>query len=112
MTADHSDQRRAPRKPVDTGTTVVDVIRDQPLGHLGNLSATGMLLIGPQAPQRDAVYQVRLPLPGMDGAAIEVGIQTQWCEPAARPGLSWTGYRIIAIAQADATRLDRWLRQG
>jgi hypothetical protein len=114
MTTDSGEQRRAPRKPVDAASPVVDVIRDRPLGQLGNLSASGLLLIGPETPQRDAVYQVRLPLPGPDGRAadIEVGIQAQWHEPAARPGQVWAGYRIIAIAPPDAARLDRWLRQA
>jgi len=107
-----NEQRRATRKPAATPAAVVDVIRDRPLGHLGNLSASGMLLIGTQEPRLDAVYQARLPLPGPDGqnAAIEVGIQAQWHEPAARPGQTWAGYRIIAITPADAARLDRWLR--
>lgn len=111
--APSNEQRRATRKSVNSPAPVVDVIRDQPLGHLGNLSASGLLLIGAQAPRRDAVYQVRLPLPGPDGHAntIEVGIQAQWHEPAARQGQVWAGYRIIAIAAADATRLERWLQQ-
>jgi hypothetical protein len=110
---DNNEQRRAPRKPVDTTIPVVDVIRDQPLGYLGNLSATGMLLIGQQPPTQDAVYQVRLSLPGAGSreTGIEVGIQAQWHEAGGGPGQIWAGYRIIAIAQADATRLDRWLRQ-
>jgi len=109
-----NEQRRAARKPVDSPVSVVDVIRDQPLGHLGNLSASGLLLIGTQAPRRDAVYQVRLALPGPDGRAstVEVGIQAQWQEPAARPGQVWAGYRIIAIGSDDAARLEDWLRRG
>jgi hypothetical protein len=112
-TAPGNEQRRAARKPVGSRAPVMDVIRDQPMGHLGNLSATGLLLIGTHAPRRDAVYQVRLPLPGPDARAstIEVGIQAQWHEPAASPGQVWAGYRIIAITSNDATRLEHWLQQ-
>jgi hypothetical protein len=108
-----NEQRRATRKAARSATPVVDVIRDQPMGHLGNLSSTGLLLIGTYAPQRDAVYQVRLPLPGPDAhpGTIEVGIQAQWHEPAASPGQVWAGYRIIAINADDAARLEHWLQQ-
>jgi len=103
-----NEQRRATRKQAGSRAPVVDVIRDQPMGHLGNLSATGLLLIGTHAPRRDAVYQVRLSLP----EPIEVGIQAQWHEPAASPGQIWAGYRIIAIGNDDAARLEHWLQQG
>jgi hypothetical protein len=108
------EQRRAPRKRPDYSVTVTDVITGQPLGHLGNLSSNGMLLIGQRIPRSDAVYQVNLPLHRHDGSVstIEIGIQEQWHEPAATPGQTWAGYRIIAIGTADATQLDHWLQQA
>ncbi|GLQ96845.1 PilZ domain-containing protein [Dyella mobilis] len=108
------DQRRAPRKRPDYSVTVTDSISGHVLGHLGNLSNNGMLLIGQRAPRSDAVYQVSLPLLRNDGTAqtIEIGIQEQWHEPAATPGQIWAGYRIIAIGSADATQLDQWLQQA
>lgn len=109
-----SELRRAPRKRADFSAVVTNTINGRPLGHLGNLSANGMLLIGHQAPRSEAVYQVSLPLPGSSGTAptIEIGIQEQWQEPASTPGQIWAGYRIIAITQADAALLDRWLQQA
>ncbi|RDS82917.1 PilZ domain-containing protein [Dyella monticola] len=105
------EQRRAPRKRPDYAVTVTDVITGQPLGHVGNLSSNGMLLISHHAPRSEAIYQVNLPLPAHDGSmpAIEVGIQEQWHEPAATPGQIWSGYRIIAIGTSDAAHLERWL---
>lgn len=106
------EQRRAPRKRPDHSVTVLDTITGQPLGHLGNLSSNGMLLISERVPRSDAVYQVSLPLPARNGtvSAIEIGIQEQWHEPAATPGQMWSGYRIVAISNADAAQLDRWLQ--
>jgi hypothetical protein len=42
---------------------------------------------------------------------IEVGIQEQWHESAASSGQIWAGYRIVAITDADAARLESWLAQ-
>ncbi|GAB2564512.1 PilZ domain-containing protein [Dyella jejuensis] len=108
------EQRRAPRKRPEYSVTVTDTITGRPLGHLGNLSSNGMLLIGQHAPRSEAVYQISLPLPRHDGTApsIEIGVQEQWHEPAATPGQTWAGYRIIAIGQGDAAHLEQWLQQA
>ena len=115
--ADHSqqqrerDQRRTRRKPVDFAATVIDVITGLPMGRIGNLSGTGMLLICPAAPQSEAIHQVRLPLSGDSDTPryIEVGIQEQWHESAASADQVWVGYRIIAIGEGDDAQLDAWL---
>ncbi|WP_201313568.1 PilZ domain-containing protein [Dyella sp. EPa41] len=107
------DQRRAQRKRANFTAIVTDVISGQPIGHLGNLSANGMLLISAHPPRSEAIYQVSLSLPGLGSTpqSIEVGIQEQWHEAAASPGQIWAGYRIVAIDESDAALLDAWLEQ-
>ena len=111
-----ANQRRAPRKRAPGNAIVTDVIRGEPIGHLGNLSSTGMLLISAQAPRSEALYQVSMILPGSgrmlaESQPIELGIQEQWHESAASSGQIWAGYRIVAITDADAARLESWLAQ-
>ena len=107
------EQRRTDRKPVDFDATVIDTIAERPFGQIGNLSATGMLLISTTPPQQEAIYQLRLPLPGTDGSQghIDVGVQEQWHEQTASADMIWAGYRIIAISDPDAERLKEWLAQ-
>jgi hypothetical protein len=107
------DQRRAQRKRANFTAIVTNVISGQPIGHLGNLSANGMLLISAHPPRSEAIYQVSLSLPGLGSTpqSIEVGIQEQWHEAAASPGQIWAGYRIVAIDESDAALLDAWLEQ-
>ena len=110
------NQRRAERKRASVNAIVTDVISGLPMGHLGNLSSTGMLLICAQAPRSEALYQVSMTLPGSgrmlaQSQPIEIGIQEQWNEPAASSGQIWAGYRIVAITDADAARLESWLAQ-
>ncbi|TAL88781.1 MAG: PilZ domain-containing protein [Rhodanobacter sp.] len=111
------NQRRAPRKRASGNAIVTDVIRGEPIGHLGNLSSSGMLLIASQAPRSEALYQVSIALPPtgcalVQSQPIEVGIQEQWHEHAASSGQIWAGYRIIAITDIDAARLESWLAQA
>jgi hypothetical protein len=115
-TPQQPNQRRARRKPVTFTAIVTDVISGQPMGHLGNLSSSGLLLISTEPPRSEALYQISLTLPASGRALIqsqpiELGIQEQWHEPAASPGQIWSGYRIVAISDADAARLDSWLNQ-
>jgi len=112
-----SNKRRAERKRATFTAIVTDVISGLPIGHLGNLSSTGMLLISSHAPRSEALYQVSIPLPASgrlltQSQPIEVGIQEQWHEPAASPGQIWAGYRIVAISDIDGTRLESWLAQA
>ena len=111
MSRPSDESRRARRKRVDFTAEVVDAISGAGMGHLGNLSATGMLLIGTRAPASEALYQLRLPLPGLAQPApeIEVGVQEQWHEDAGTPGQVWAGYRIVAITPEAAQLLERWL---
>jgi len=111
-----TNQRRAQRKRAPVNAMVTDVITNLPIGHLGNLSSTGMMLISAQAPRSEALYQVSLTLPGSErmlaqSQPIEIGIQEQWHEPAASSGQIWAGYRIVAITDADAARIESWLAQ-
>lgn len=112
-----ANQRRAERKPTPSNAVVIDVITGHQIGHLGNLSRTGMLLITDQAPRSEALYQVSVALPAtgrtmLQSQPIEIGIQEQWHEHAASSGHIWAGYRIIAITDTDAARLDSWLAQA
>ncbi|MGN2248911.1 PilZ domain-containing protein [Frateuria edaphi] len=107
------EQRRAPRKRAAASPLVTDTISARPLGHLCNLSASGVLLIAPERPRSEAVFQVRLPLADarQGPAAIELGLQEQWHQ-AANAGQVWVGYRIIAIAPEDALTLVHWLQRA
>lgn len=109
------NRRNAERKRASPAATVTDVISGQAMGHVGNLSSSGMLLIGPRTPRSEALYQVCVTLPagqpGTQAATITIGIQEQWHEPAAS-GQIWSGYRIVAINDEDVAQLHRWLAEG
>lgn len=113
---DASNQRRAERKRTGANAVVIDVISGLPIAQLGNISSSGVLLIGTEAPRSEAIYQISVTLPGSASASqaqpIEAGIQEQWHELAASSGQVWAGYRIVAISEADASRLDSWLMQA
>lgn len=105
------EQRRARRKRANFTSDVIDVVHGQVIGQLGDLSATGMMLIGTHRPESGAIYQFRLPLTGVGTRPrpIEMGVQALWQRPSNHPGQVWVGFRIIAIGDTDAAILRAWL---
>ena len=56
------EHRRSPRRKVAETVLVSDVMTEEVVGRIGNLSETGMLLIANLPLNDDALYQLRFPL--------------------------------------------------
>jgi PilZ domain len=99
--------RREPREPIDVNEHVSgDVI-----GLVGNLSSTGMMLIGHQRVREGALYQLRFSLCGADGKPhlLNAGAQVMWSSAAATHGQYWAGFCFIALNDDDVRALQDWL---
>ena len=111
MSTAGSEYRRAKRRKVEENLEVLDTMTERVIGHLSDLSESGMLLILSQPLVSDALYQLRFKLTGPTGRehAIEVGAHELWSGQAAAPGQVWTGFRFIDIAGADLLFLRAWV---
>ena len=111
MSTGGSEYRRAKRRKVDESTDVIDTMTDVAVGHLSDLSETGMLLILSQPLVTDALYQFRFKL--ADGRGNErfvmVGAHELWSDQAAAPGQVWTGFRFIDISGEDLNFIRAWV---
>ena len=104
-----SDSRRMPRRTVSGLIEVVDTMTEETVGHLGNLSVGGMLLIASTRLVEDALYQFRFDLPDGKGHAIEVGAHVLWRVDASAPGQSWVGLRFLGLAPETTRHLREWI---
>jgi hypothetical protein len=107
-----AEHRRARRKGAIGAIQVINSITAEPIGHIGNLSVDGMLLIANRPLPEGALFQLNFALPRHDGAAerrLEIGVHEQWNEPASIPGQFWVGFRIIDIDTQDRTALGAWV---
>jgi len=106
-----AEQRRAPRKRATAPIVVKNWFTEQEIGQLGNLSATGVMLLLKSQPRDGAVYQVVFTLHDAHHRQhrVEIGIQEQWHEPAASNGQFWAGYRIVAASEDDVRAIDEWI---
>ena len=107
-----AESRRMPRRTVAGLTEVVDAMTEEPIGHIGNVSVGGMLLIASAQLKEDALYQVRFILPDGDGHALEAGIHVLWCDDASAPGQAWAGLRFLGMSAQDTRSLREWVGHG
>lgn len=108
-----NEKRRAKRKYVDGVVEVINTMTGAPLGRVGNLSASGIMLITNQAIPEDALFQVSFQVPSKRGRAIgfEIGLEEQWSEAASAPGYHWAGFRIIDISPQQFDALKAWISE-
>jgi hypothetical protein len=102
--------RRSRRRQVAEIVQVTDSMTDLVIGHIGNVSETGMLVMSSAPLTVDALYQLRFSLP--DGASrlpFEIGVQLLWRDQASAPGQAWTGFRFITMSDAQTKQLSRWI---
>ena len=105
------ENRRSRRKRVKLGIEVTDALTGQLIGHVGNLSADGMLLIANRPVPDNALFQFSFDLPDARGVArhFEIGVHEQWSEACTYPGQYWAGFRIIDIGPDDYRALSDWV---
>src|SRR3546814_16218726 len=95
------------RKAADT-ILVTDTMTERVIGHVGNLSESGMLLIANETLVDDALYQLQFALPGdkAQPETVEVGAHPLWMDRASAPGQAWIGLRFLAVAPAHLAKLQ------
>lgn len=101
--------RRSPRRKLRDTVLVSDVMTDEIVGRIGNLSAGGLLLIAKMPLTEDALYQFRFRLPGQPPIDIDAGVHLLWLDASADAGQSWAGFRFISLPEAQQDALREWV---
>ena len=106
--------RRARRRKAADTILVTDAMTERVVGHVGNLSESGMLLIANESLVDDALYQLRFHLRDDRGqdTPIDVGAHLLWSAPANTPGQAFAGLRFLTIDREPLERLRQWVNAG
>ena len=102
------ESRRMHRRDVAGMIAVIDTMTGERMGHLGNLSVGGMLLIASVPLVEDALYQCRFVLPDSGEERLEVGAHVLWLDDANAPGQSWAGVRFLGLDPDTTRHLRAW----
>lgn len=105
--------RRARRRQLTEPVEVTDALTDEVLGRLGNLSETGMLLLGRDPGVEDGLFQVHfsLPLPQGGSHRFSLGVHQLWSEAHASRAGFWSGFRFIDVAAREQDLLRGYVEQ-
>ena len=106
--------RRARRRNVPKPVAVFDLMTEQVIGRVGNLSESGMLLVATEPVVDDALYQLRFHLRDERGqdVPIDVGAHLVWSAAANTPGQACAGLRFLTIDREPLERLRQWVNAG
>ena len=105
------ESRRSRRRRVDERVEVLDMMTEQPIGQLGNVSESGLLLLANGSLHDDCLYQLRFTLSDRLGqrSVFEVGVHLLWHNGQAPPGQAWTGFRFLSLEDTQLERLREWI---
>ncbi len=88
------NQRSIQRHQLPYYLNVYNRFTDKPLGFIGNLSETGLMLISPYPMMTDARFEMRLKIPGQHGQLryIDFSATCRWSREDVTPGSFDSGF--------------------
>ena len=103
--------RRSRRRQATDTIHITDAMTESVIGHLGNVSETGMLVMASAPLVNDALYQLRFTLSNgqQQRMPLEVGAHLLWQDNANSAGQTWTGFRFITVPQEQMLELRNWI---
>lgn len=95
---DKHNQRSIQRHQLPYYLNVFNRFTDKPLGFIGNLSETGLMLISPYPMMVDARFEMRLKIPGQHGQLryIDFCASCRWSREDVTPGSFDSGFVFVS----------------
>lgn len=100
------EQRRSERKAPAGLVDIFDVVMGEAIGHLGNVSPEGLMLISNDVIAEGAIFQLQFSLSDLDGlrSDFSVGATCLWSMES-NSGSYWSGLQIIDMSDEDNDKL-------
>ncbi|MBS7661779.1 PilZ domain-containing protein [Pseudomonas lalucatii] len=103
-------QRHIERHQLPSYLKVFNRVTDKPMGYIGNVSLDGLMLISQLPLLVGARFDLRLKIPGVEGArCVDFSATCQWCREDVTPGYFDSGFALVAppaeyVEMVDALR--------
>lgn len=103
------DRRVADRADTDDVIRVTDNLNGRDLGHIGNISAEGLMLITQLELARGALLQLSFELAGR---TLTPTVECVWTSPAGVEGTWWSGMHFNDMPAEDADHISTFVEQN
>ncbi len=108
-----AERRKLTRKYLGFFTRVFDRHSGDLLGHLGDITIEGAMIISRKPIPTGIIANLRIDLPeylfGKDH--LDTKAQSIWCMPDVTPEFYNTGFKFLEIAQEDTQIIERILKE-
>lgn len=106
--------RRFKRRTPEQRVEVYDLMTQEVMGSVVNISEYGVMLLAGSHVNVDAIYQCEIRFPPEYGfrSPFVIGMQEMWSEPVAAGGVTAAGFRIIDIDRADRMKIVEWINES
>ncbi len=103
--------QRAPRKQLYLYLDVLDQETHEKIGHVGDISLNGIMLITEQPVALDSIKAIRIQLPSelkeFSQEALNCIVDARWTKPDLNPKLHCIGCRFTKISDEDLPVIER-----
>ncbi len=105
--------RRYTRRDAGQKIEIVDLMTEQSMGTIVNISEYGVMMIAHVPIATDCIYQCEFKFPPeyKFRSPFIVGVQEMWAEQVTSGGVSCVGFRIIDIDTIDRLRIYEWVNE-
>jgi len=108
--ADYFDQKRTYLRQF---FTVFDRINDQPVGHVVDISAGGMMMINKEPIKAGKILRLRVELPEVvkTSGRLMVEARCVWCKKEENPDCHYTGFEFMSISPEQVAIIEKLISQ-
>lgn len=105
--------RRLERKELNATIGVRNVITNDVIGELVNLTIEGLMIISDREMDTNSIFQFQLLLPeAINGSdTLDIGVDCLWCRGAENFDRYWSGYQIIDASPEAVAAIETLLTQ-
>jgi len=103
------EQRRIPRRRLAVYPEVVEIGSGETIGRLGDLTATGLMVVSDEAIETGVVLDlsIRLPEPLAGVTSIDFEARSLWSKAGANARVHETGFEFTRLSDGDRRNVSR-----
>jgi hypothetical protein len=107
------DRRKYKRSDILFYARIYDKKNGSLLGHLGNITPEGLMVISDRPIEPESIISIRIELPDAfaEKSYIEVTARSVWCVPDINPNFYDAGFQLQEVSPDDLEIIERMITE-